>query len=381
MSISDEDGQTPLHAACLGNHQEIISILIDSGYDVNHQDNEGKTPLHITFENNEPDLAETLISQFHADTEIRDINYWTPLHTAIDRGFYTYSEQLSEKFLQQDVDSEVRWIQLHAACAQENTQNVRILLDARADVNRASSAGHTPLHIAFTKSNIDIVTLLLDQNADVNSMNSCHQTPLHIAVNTGEEPIIQNLLSWKADPALNDEVGNTSLHLAVKSELASKPGFLKAGACVTVSDWSLFPAPYSPCHIQLVQAIIDHGADMNAVNRRGQTALWFACCSGQKGFVKILLDKGANPNIVDKNGESCLHAAVYGSCSAEIIQNIINHGANVNAVNKDGATALLLACHMAQMESVKLLLKAKANRNIADVEVIQASMKHLLHIV
>ena len=380
MSISDEDGHTPLQAACLGNHQEVISLLIDSGYDVNRQDNEGKTPLHITFENNEPDLAETLITQFHADTEIRDMNYWTPLHTAIDRGFYTYSEQLSEKFLQQDVDSEVRWIQLHAACAQENTQNVQLLLDARADVNRASSAGHTPLHIAVTKSNIDIVTLLLDQNADVNSRNSCHRTPLHIAVNKGEEPIIQKLLLWKADPALKDEVGNTSLHLAVKSE-ASKPGFLKAGACVTISDWSLFPASYSPCRIQLVQAIIDHGADVNAMNSRGQTALWFACCSGQTEFVKILLDKGADPNIIDKNGESCLHAAVYGSCSAETIQNIINHGASVNAVNKDGATALLLACHMAQMESVNLLLKAKADQNIADVEVIQASMKQLLDIV
>ena len=91
-SISHEDGRTPLYAACLGNHQKIIKLLTDYGYDVNHQDNERKTPLHVTFENNEPDLAETLITQFHANTEIRDINYWTPLHTAIDRGFYTYSE-------------------------------------------------------------------------------------------------------------------------------------------------------------------------------------------------------------------------------------------------------------------------------------------------
>ena len=40
----DENGQTPLYAACIGNHLEIIALLIDSGYDVNHQDNEGKTP-------------------------------------------------------------------------------------------------------------------------------------------------------------------------------------------------------------------------------------------------------------------------------------------------------------------------------------------------
>ena len=213
--ISDEDGQTPLFAACIGNHQEIISLLVDSGFDVNHQDNEGKTSLHITFQHNEPDLAETLITQFHADTEIRDINYWTPLHTAIDKGFYSYSRLLLEKFLQQDVGKEVAWIQLHAACVQENTQNIQILLDKETDVNHASSAGHTPLHIAVSKSNTDIVTLLVDQKADVNSINSCHQTPLHIAVDKGEEPVIEKLLSQKADPSLKDEVGNTSLHLAV----------------------------------------------------------------------------------------------------------------------------------------------------------------------
>ena len=364
-SISYEDGQTPLYAACLGNHQEIIKLLIDYRYDVNLQDIEGKTPLHITFENNEPDLAETLITQFHADTEIRDINYWTPLHTAIDRGFCSYSKQLSEKFLQQDVGSEVRWIQLHAACAQENTQNVQLLLDAGTDVNHASSAGHTPLHIAVIKSNINIVTLLLDQNADVNIRNSCHQTPLHIAVNTGEEPIIQKLLSHKADPSLKDEVGNTSLHLAVKSKDA-KPGFFKAGASVSISNWSPFPTSCSPCNIHLVQAIIGHGADVNAMNKRGQTTLWFACCSGQTEFVKILLDAGANPNIADKNGESCLHAAVYGRCSAETIQNLINHGAHVNAVNEDGATALLLACSSTQSEMVDVLLKAKADPNVLD---------------
>ena len=365
--LSGEDGQTPLYAACIGNHLEIINLLIESGYDINHQDNEGKTPLHITFEHYEVDLAETLITKFHADTEIRDKNYWTPLHTAIDRGFYSYSEQLSEKFLQQDVDSEVRWIQLHAACVQENTQNVQTLLDAETDVNHASSAGHTPLHIAVSKNCIDIITLLLDQRADVNGINSCHETPLHIAVDKGEEPIIQKLLSWKADPSLKDAVGNTSLHLAVKKEEA-KPGFIKAGASVNISDWSPFPSCYSSCNIQLVQAIIDHGAHVNVMNNRRQTALWFACCSGQVEFVKILLNAGADPNIADKNGESCLHAAVYGSCNAETIQNLIDHGASVNAVNGDGATALLLACGSAKSATVDVLLKAKADPNLPDTD-------------
>ena len=104
----------------------------------------------------------TLITQFCARTEIRDTRNWTPLHTAIDRGYYNYSQQLSQ-FLHQDVGTEVSWIQLQAACSEDNTQNMKFLVDANTDVNHNSSAGHAPLHIAVTKSNIDAVTLLLDQ--------------------------------------------------------------------------------------------------------------------------------------------------------------------------------------------------------------------------
>ena len=363
-SLSDEHGQTPLYAACIGNHPEIINLLVDFGYDVNHQDKEGKTPLHVSFENHEPGVAKTLMTQLNADTKIRDIHNWTPLHTAIDRGYNLYSQQLSQqKFLQEDVDTEVSWIQLHAACFQENTQDVQTLLEAETDVNHASSAGHTPLHIAVAKNNISLVTLLLNHNADVNSVNCDQQTPLHVAVDKVEETIMQKLLSKKADFTLKDLAGNTCLHLAVHIK-DTKPGFIKAGASI-IDHWSSVPPSYQPCNRQTVQAIIEHGADVNAVNNKGQTALWFACCDGRIDLVKNLLDKGADPNIADKNGESCLHAAIYGMCNSETIQGLIDHGSNVNAINKDGASPLLLACSAAQTDSVKLLLKAKADPNIA----------------
>ena len=106
MLLPDENGQTSLYAACRGNHLGIINVLIDCGYDVNHQDNEGKTVLHIAFENHIPDLAQTLITQFSAIIEIRDTQNWTPLHSAIDRGYFSYCKELSEKFLHQDVGTE-----------------------------------------------------------------------------------------------------------------------------------------------------------------------------------------------------------------------------------------------------------------------------------
>ena len=352
--MEGEDGQTPLYAACIGEHTEMVKLLINFGYDVNHQDKEGKTPLHITFENHAPDLAHTLITQFKANTEIRDKQNWTPLHTAIDRGYYSYSHELSQRFLHKDAGTDVSWIQLHSACFKDNKQDVQFLLAANTDVNHVSSAGYTPLHIAVNRRNTDLVTLLLDQDVNVHNVTIDGKTPLHIAAEKGDETIIQKLLAQKADPSLKDAPGNTSLHLAVQDTGAANRYPLAVS--------------YHTCSIKTVQAIIDNGADVNAVNNKGQTPLWLACCDGQEAFVATMLDAGADPSIADKNGDSCLHAAMNGHCSTGAIQKIVDHGAHVNAVNKDETTPLLLACSTAQAESVELLLTIGADANIADAD-------------
>ena len=364
LLVPDENGQTPLYAACIGNHLEIIALLINSGYDVNHQDNEGKTLLHIAFENHVPGLAKTLVTQFSANIEIQDTQSWTPLHTAIDRGYYSYSHELSEKFLHQDVGTKISWIQLHAACFQQKVQNVKFLLAASTGVNHVSSAGHAPLHIAVAQSNIDIVDLLLDQDVNLNCKTINRQTPLHIAVDNGNEAIIQKLLACKADPNAKDVLGNTSLHVAVQLRNDIRPWLL--GEDEPCSNISPLPASYHSCSMQTVQAIIECGAVVNAVNNRRQSALWLACSDGQEDLVKILLDRGADPNTLDKNGDTCLHASILGYCSTETLQNMIAHNANVNAVSKDGSTPLLLACSTAQASSVRCLLKAFADPSIAD---------------
>ena len=366
--ISDEDRQTPLYAACIGNHPEIVKLLIDFGYDVDHQDNEGKTPLHKVFENHIPDLALMLMTQFGANTEIRDLHGWTPLHTAIDKGYYSYSKELSEIFLRQDTGTEVSWIQLHGACVQGNMNNAQLLLDAKTDVNHVNSAGHTPLHIAVIKSNIDLISLLLNQHVDVNCVKIDGKTPLHIAVENTDETIIQDLLSWKADPSLKDALGNTSLHLAVKVKRDRSPVLFTARTCNNSDKMGPSPSPFRSCNKQTVHAIIENGVNVNVVNNRCQTPLWFACYDGQEQFVKILLDAGADPNIAAGNGYSCLHAALHGCCITEIVQALLSHGAHVNPVNNVHETPLLLACKTAQKESVKVLLEAKADPNIANAD-------------
>jgi hypothetical protein len=61
--------------------------------------------------------------------------------------------------------------------------------------------------------------------------------------------------------------------------------------------------------------------------------------TGQAAVVKVLLDKGANVNAHDPDGETALMAAV-GSGNIEVVTMLLDKGADVKAKNKDGRTAL-----------------------------------------
>jgi len=76
----------------------------------------------------------------------------------------------------------------------------------------------------------------------------------------------------------------------------------------------------------LVQGLIDSGADINIQDETGQTALIAASDQGYLGIVELLLKRGADSNIKDKDGDSALDIARLKD-HAEIIKLLVAHGA------------------------------------------------------
>jgi ankyrin repeat protein len=110
-----------------------------------------------------------------------------------------------------------------------------------------------------------------------------------------------------------------------------------------------------------VSALIAKGADVNAKNNYGWTALSHAARAGNAELVKLLLAHGADVNARDGSGWTPLmRAAMKGH--AEAVRVLLEHGALVNVKEKDeGWTALHWAAARGYEKVVKLLLSHGAD--------------------
>src|SRR3954468_24172814 len=93
--------------------------------------------------------------------------------------------------------------------------------------------------------------------------------------------------------------------------------------------------------IACVRLLVERGADVNATNQAGATALMRSAFDTQK--VRYLVDHGANVNARSALGHSALMIAARPWNSHEAVEYLLGHGANARATNYSGATALMAA--------------------------------------
>ena len=113
---------------------------------------------------------------------------------------------------------------------------------------------------------------------------------------------------------------------------------------------------------EVVKALLANGADVNAKDKYGATALMVASEKSYLEVVKALLAKGADVNAKDNNGVTALMVA-SGNGHTEVVNLLLANGADVNAKDNDGLTALRMASQFGHSEVVKVLLAKGADIN------------------
>lgn len=177
---------------------------------------------------------------------------------------------------------------------------------------------------------------------------------LRIAL-TLKNDLLAQLLVTQGNAPVNAETrgGETPLILAVRNELLkTSKSLLRRGAEVNDQDVLRKTALHYGCehkkeNLELIQALLDAGADLDKVDSTGNTPLSIACKNGHVNIVKLLLERGA---VVDKSGKDKDRTPLLEACkledgkaSAEIISMLFAKDASLDCYSARGETPFLVA--------------------------------------
>jgi ankyrin repeat protein len=130
------------------------------------------------------------------------------------------------------------------------------------------------------------------------------QTLLHEAAMAGEAELATVLCRAGADPDAREAEGHTPLYRAATGDVARV--LLAAGAAVNVASG---PTQGTALHqaarhgsVSVVQALLQYGATIDALDVKGQTPLRRAVNCRQPQVVRLLVRHGADPSLADRRG-------------------------------------------------------------------------------
>jgi len=232
---------------------------------------------------------------------------------------------------------------LHWAVRADDMETSKALLTAGANASAANRYGVTPLSLAAVNGNAGLIEALLAAGASANTVVSKGQTVLMTAARTGNPAAARVLIEHGADVnARESQLGETALMWAASENqaevvtlLASRGADINArsstiqfpkdrfgleGVLTILPHGNWTPLMYAARDggVDAARALAKAGAEVNATDPDGTTALILAIMNAHYDTANAILEAGADPNITDKAGMAALYAAVDMSSLGEV---------------------------------------------------------------
>jgi uncharacterized protein len=127
---------------------------------------------------------------------------------------------------------------------------------------------------------------------------------------------------------------------------------------------------------ELVQTLVEKGANVNAKDDMGRTALMWAANNGASDMAQFLLSKGAEVNAKDPTGKTALlwttsrpfDRFILVQTLADTVQVLLTHGADAMVSDADGKTPLIWAAINGYDAIARILLAKNASPEVQDKE-------------
>jgi len=158
-------------------------------------------------------------------------------------------------------------------------------------------------------------------------------------------------------PIAHGDQGVALIQAAGENDLTQVQDLLEKGADVDAKDDNGVTALMMGSvmgHVEVVKRLLERGADINGKSGTGSAALMLASVMGHLTAVRLLLEKGADVNAKDNVGVTALMGTSFEG-HLDIAKLLLKKGADVNIKSKDGDTALMAAAAKGHTKIVELL--------------------------
>ncbi|KAK3089890.1 hypothetical protein FSP39_007395 [Pinctada imbricata] len=331
-------GLTPLHLAAQNGYNRLVKLLIEThGATIDALSLAKKTPLHMAAQFGKMEVCSTLL-KMKADANATDVHGQTPLHLAAENDhsdvvklFLKYRPELVSMANTNGMTC------AHIAAAKGSVAVIKELMRFNGVVvttakNRTNDS--TALHLASAGGHKEVLVVLLGAGASATEENADGMTAIHLCAKYGHVHILEALdgVSWRTT---SKKTGLTALHCAahfgqvefVREMLTKVPATMKSEQPDHVStaltdlgsEVSRLTKPFIddhyvqgaiPLHLAaqgghtaVVSLLLRQGADINACDKNGWTAMHFSAKAGYLNVVKLLTESGGSPKFETKDGK------------------------------------------------------------------------------
>jgi len=382
----DINGITALMQACESGYIEIVKLLLDKNVNILLEDNKKRNALYYAEKGKHTDILNLLNSKVEnffqtiealknnnteqanimlqtiENIDIQDNSGLTLLMAA---AFYSNQEiafKLLKKGANIHLTNKNNATILHFAAIGGSTELFSSLLKTNIDINAQNHKGITPLHYAAKSGNSEIIEALLKKNAKVNITDINGNTPLLYAAEKGyfQEFISLFMATLKSEKQLDTAYIQTIFkHVLIGKNFKTIEFMLKKNTYkyLDPENTGIFIA-IDDNDISFINFLLNYIENINthSFSNNNDSPLIYSCRQNRKRITEILLEKGANVNAVNKIGETALNVA----CQYErydLVKSLLEAGSQIGISDDTGKSSFLHSIKTGNTNIIRLLIE------------------------